>query len=194
MHNLVSNLIVLKKLGVPGSLKKSLKIIPVHWSLFAVGWIKVNTNQATNGSPGLAGGIGVFRNHFGTVMGYFLCPLGSKMAFVAKLETIIQALKFDKLHGCTHIWLEADSFYTVQLLSSHSIDVLWFCCARWFACLRFIFSYVTRIFCEGNKVAYLLSKAAIQAHFVTWSHILPNFCLSTHLGDLGGNCNFRFSC
>lgn len=107
------------------------------------------------------------------------CPFGSKMAFVVELKIVIQSLEFAKFRSWTHIWLEADSFYVVQLFSSCSVDVPWFCLAYWSACLLFIFSInfqVTYTFHKGNKVANLLSKLVVQTHSVTWSHNLLDFC------------------
>lgn len=72
MHNSILDLMVLNKLGVLGSLTRSLKIILVYWSLNTVGLIKVNTNGVAKSSPGSAGGGGVFKNQFSTMVDCFL--------------------------------------------------------------------------------------------------------------------------
>ena len=56
--------------------------------------IKVNTDSATFGNPGLAGSIGIFRTSHGFVKGCFAIPIGIGFAFEAELVATIHATLF----------------------------------------------------------------------------------------------------
>lgn len=64
------------------------------------------------------GGGGVFRDRQGRVLDCFLCLLCNKLAYMAEVETIICALDFVIEKGWSHIWLECDSMYIVNLIFS----------------------------------------------------------------------------
>lgn len=51
---------IMKVFGVHFLPPKELYIIPVHWFLPSPGWIKVNTERASNDFPGLEGKYGIF--------------------------------------------------------------------------------------------------------------------------------------
>lgn len=93
------------------------------------------------------------------------------------------------------IWLESDSIFMVCLLSSHSVSVSWKYQARWSLCLEFILSIdlcVSHIFQEENRVAYLLSKRALDVSQSVWWSILPSFCTRVHHEDILGRKAYRF--
>lgn len=56
MSNIVSDLMLLKGLGVSLTPAKAPKILEVFWCRPFSCWIKVNTNGAINGAHGLLGG------------------------------------------------------------------------------------------------------------------------------------------
>lgn len=60
MWNYMDELLLLHRLGVQGVSCKAHKIVQAHWLLPSGGWIKVNTDGATNGAPGMNGGNGIF--------------------------------------------------------------------------------------------------------------------------------------
>lgn len=102
--------------------------------------LKHNTDGATNGSLGLAGGVGDFRNCWGFFQGCFMIPLGLMTAFKAELLTSIFGLERARHVGWDHIWLKCDSTYVVHLFTFRSHKVLWKFRAPWLACLWFISS------------------------------------------------------
>lgn len=60
------------------------------------------------------------------MVGCFLYPLGSKLAYATELEAIIYPLDFTKLRGWPYVWLECDWSYAVNLLKAYSYDILGF--------------------------------------------------------------------
>ena len=70
------------------------RVIEVCWSPPPPGWIKVNTDGAAFGCPGLAGSGSIFRNCRGFVHGCFAIPIGVDFAFEAELVASIQAISF----------------------------------------------------------------------------------------------------
>ncbi|KAI9192845.1 hypothetical protein LWI28_028433 [Acer negundo] len=90
----------------------------VIWSPPAPGWIKVNTNGAVMGSPGVGGCGGIFRNYRASVKSCFAIPLGQVFAFKTELLAASLAINFAWKYGWYRIWLESDSSFVVQLLSS----------------------------------------------------------------------------
>ncbi|KAK2658521.1 hypothetical protein Ddye_005054 [Dipteronia dyeriana] len=95
----------------------------VIWSPPAPGLTKVNTDGAALSSPCAEGCRGVFRNCRAFVKGCFVVPLDHVFAFEAELLVASMAINFAWQNGWHRIWLESDSSYVVQLLSSCSEQV-----------------------------------------------------------------------
>ena len=92
MRNSISDLLILHRLNIKGSVGKAPRITEVQWLPPNPGWIKVNTDGSTNGSSNPAGYGGVFRTYRGFFKGCFSCPIGVTCAFEAELLGIITAL------------------------------------------------------------------------------------------------------
>ncbi|KAK0608113.1 hypothetical protein LWI29_025664 [Acer saccharum] len=160
MRNCVDDLLILRCFDLRGRL--ALK--SVIWSPPAPGWIKVNTDGAASSSPGVGGCGGVFRNCRAFVKGCFAVPLGQVFAFEAELIAASMAINFAWQNGWHRLWLESDSSYVVQLLSSRSKQVPWRIRQVWQRCIYQISKMefqVSHIFREGNQVADALSKHAL---------------------------------
>ena len=68
MHNCMDDLLILHRFGLQGRPSKAPVIKSVVWSPPPPGWIKVNTDGAAMGSPGVGGwGLVVVVVSFGTV-------------------------------------------------------------------------------------------------------------------------------
>ena len=76
MRNCMDDLLILRRFGRQGRPSKAPVIKSVVWSPPAPGWIKVNTDGAALGSPGVGGCGGIFRNCRAFVKGCFAIPLG----------------------------------------------------------------------------------------------------------------------
>ena len=92
MNNSAVDLIVLKNLNLSGKPSKASRVIEVHWSFPPSGQLKINTDGAAFGSPGLARCAVVFRTSRGFVKGCFAIPLGIAFAFEAELAAAIHAI------------------------------------------------------------------------------------------------------
>lgn len=60
MKNSISDLLVLHRRGIKGRVPKAPLIVEVQWIPPDLGWIKMNTDGAANGSPGMACCGGIF--------------------------------------------------------------------------------------------------------------------------------------
>ncbi|KAK2644794.1 hypothetical protein Ddye_019989 [Dipteronia dyeriana] len=89
------------------------------------------------------------------------------------------AINFAWQNGWHRIWLESDSSYVVQLLSSHSKQVPWRIRQAWQRCIYQISKMefqVFHIFRDENQVADVLSKHALGLEVDSWGK-LPVFLL-----------------
>ncbi|KAK3221349.1 hypothetical protein Dsin_008374 [Dipteronia sinensis] len=127
----------------------------VVWSPSASSWIKVNIDGAALSSPGVRGYGGVFRNCRAFVKGCFVVLLSHVFAFDAKLLMASMAINYAWKYEWGQIWLESDSSYMVQLLSSRTEQVP---------------------FREENKVAVALSKHALGLEVDAWWLYTSSFC------------------
>ena len=195
MKNTIDDLTILRKIGVQGLPSKAPRIIHVPWTPPPCGWIKVNTDGAANGNPGLAGCGGVFRTHRGFFKGGFAFHLGMAFAFESELMGVIKAIDFAVLYNWTSIWLESDSTYVVYLLTNRFRKVPWSLKSRWIRCLQTIDSInfrVSHIFREGNRVADDLSKFAVNHEAPSWWFDILDFCKRSYGEDLIGHGGYRF--
>lgn len=76
----------------------------------------MNFDGATNGSPGPAGGGGVFRDSQSLVSGFYSINVGIVYAFEAKLLTTVFAIEKAKALVWFLIWMECE-FSSVVMLS-----------------------------------------------------------------------------
>ncbi|KAI9181501.1 hypothetical protein LWI28_015585 [Acer negundo] len=196
MHNCMDDLLILRRFGLQGRPSKAPVIKSVIWSPSAPSWIKVNTDGATIGSLGFGGCGGIFRNCRAFVKGCFAIPLGQVFAFEAELLTASLAINFAWKYGWHRLWLESDSSYVVQLLSSRSEMVPWRVHQAWQRCIFQISQIdfqVSHIFKEGNQVADTLSKHALELLGDSWWFSAPPFCSTLVGNDYKGRESFRFS-
>ena len=80
MKNTISNLLIIKTFKLQIKIPKAPSILKVQWNNPPPSWIKVNTNDAANGSPGLAGCGSILKNYkgfckrmFRQASRYYLC-------------------------------------------------------------------------------------------------------------------------
>ncbi|KAK2637349.1 hypothetical protein Ddye_032141 [Dipteronia dyeriana] len=196
MRNCVDDLLILHRFGLYGRLGKAPVIRSVVWSLLAPRWIKVNTDGAALGSPGMGGYGGVFQTCRSFVKACFAVPLGQVFAFEAELLATSLAINYAWNLGWHRTWLESDSSYVVQLLSVRSDQVTcrvhhaWQCCLHQISHMEFQVSYIIR---EGNQVTYALSKHDLGISSDSWWSSTHSFCSSLVGYDCMGRESFKFS-
>ena len=89
MDNSQLDLITLRCLGVSGIPKPLQRIYSVIWVPPPVGWVKINTDGAAKGSPGLAGAGGIFKLSDCSAISSFAVPLGPRFAHETELFAVI---------------------------------------------------------------------------------------------------------
>ncbi|KAK3183818.1 hypothetical protein Dsin_031104 [Dipteronia sinensis] len=94
MKNSVDELQTLHRLHVSGRPSKAPRILEVNWRPPLPSCLKVNTDGAAFGSPGLAGCAGFFCTCRGFVKGYFAIPLGVCFAFEVELAAVVHAVDY----------------------------------------------------------------------------------------------------
>ena len=193
--NKIDELQILHSLRIVGRPSRAPRIIEVLWKFPSPGWIKVNTDGAAFGSPGLAGSAGVFRNCRGFIRGCFALPIGIAYAFEAELVAAIHAINYAWDRGWKHLWLETDSTYLVYLFKRKSKVVPWRWRPAWECALDRTLSmifHVSHIYREGNKVADSLAARAPSISSSTWWNTPPAFVSPLVNDDIIGRPNFRF--
>ncbi|KAK3183302.1 hypothetical protein Dsin_030588 [Dipteronia sinensis] len=196
MWNHMDDLLILHRFGLQGRPSKAPVIKSVVWSPPAPGWIKVNTNGASMGSSGVGGCGCIFRNCRGFVKGCFAFSLSQVFIFEAELLAASLAMNFIWKYGWHRIWLESDSSYVVQLLSSRSeivplrVRQVWQRSIFQISQMHFQVSY---IFNERNQIADALSKHALELQADSWWFSTLPLCSSLVGNDCMGREFFRLS-
>ncbi|XP_057770241.1 uncharacterized protein LOC130990060 [Salvia miltiorrhiza] len=150
-----------RSLGVVSRASPPPLMIEVYWWPPAGQWIKVNTDGSASGSPGFLAAGAVFRDKFGWVRGCFHMKCGRGFAFEAEFHAVITAIAIAHARGWTWLWIEADSTYVVNLLSSRSRDVPWRFVAAWNRTLSLLSDMqimVSHIYREGNAAADVMAN------------------------------------
>ncbi|KAK2647131.1 hypothetical protein Ddye_022326 [Dipteronia dyeriana] len=179
MRNCVDDLLIIRRFDLCGRPARAPVIRSVIWSPPAPGWTKVNIDGVALSSPGAGGCGGIFCNCRAFVKGCFAVPLDHVFAFEVELLAASIAINFAWHNGWHRIWLESDSSYVVQLLSSRSEHVPWRIRQAWQRCIYQISKIefqVSHIFREENQVADALSKHALGLEVDSWWANSPSFC------------------
>ncbi|XP_050222727.1 uncharacterized protein LOC126672819 [Mercurialis annua] len=188
-NNSISELQILSNLRIRNVSPKPLKVTSIFWRPPPSGWIKVNTDSSALGTPGPAGGGGIFRNARGFCKGCFSVNLGSAFAFWAEIETAIFAVLKEKDMGFDHLWLECYSIYVVNLFKRRDWQIPWKLRLKWIACLNYISNIrfvVSHIYREGNIVADTLARHGVSIQGMMWWYQAPDFCSISMYDDLAG--------
>ncbi|GMN27021.1 hypothetical protein TIFTF001_001497 [Ficus carica] len=149
MNNSLTDLLILKTFKIHSRVSRAPKIIEIKWKRPNTWWIKVNMDEAANGSPGIAGCGGIFRTYRGFYKGCFAKPLGVLYAFEVELWGVITAVKYVIKFHWTHLWFECNAIYMVDLLQNKSTNVLWKFLTRWVRAMNYLQEntyYVSHVF------------------------------------------------
>ncbi|KAL6144814.1 hypothetical protein ACLB2K_055504 [Fragaria x ananassa] len=196
MKNTVGELCILHRIGIKGRPSKAPKIVEVMWHVPFIYQVKLNTDGAARGSPGLAGFGGIFRDHLGQVLGCFSGNLGIANALEAELQAVIHAIQMASQRGWHSLWIESDSTLVIHFLSSFQVDVPWRFTTEWFNCRTILTTMtvkVSHIYREGNSVADCLANFGADNVGVHWWDSCPPCAITAYSRDLAGFLNYRFS-
>ncbi|KAF1892262.1 hypothetical protein Lal_00036624 [Lupinus albus] len=169
--------------------------VEVTWKPPRVGWIKVNTDGATNGSPGQAGGGGIFRDFNGVFIAFFASYLEIQDALYAKLYLAMKVIHMAYKRGWWNLWLECDCSLVVDIFNDVS-NAPWKLQNEWLTCkleishMNFCISHIYR---EGNSCDDKLASYGIvsRRNFIWFN--LPIFLSNEyHINRLGlPSCRFH---
>ncbi|XP_057774946.1 uncharacterized protein LOC130993927 [Salvia miltiorrhiza] len=196
--------LITRSLGVVSRASPPPLMIEVYWWPPVGQWIKVNTDGSAAGSPGAIAAGTVFRDKFGWVRGCFHLKCGRGYAFEAELYAVITAITIAHARGWMFLWIEADSMYVVNLLSSRARDVPWRFVASWNRTLNLLMDMqimVSHIYREGNAAADIMANLDRSEGW--WPHAIDDvkkavaLDMATHsflLGVLGTGVRGVGSC
>ncbi|XP_057803295.1 uncharacterized protein LOC131018600 [Salvia miltiorrhiza] len=173
MANSVEDLLILHGLGVPGRPRRSLSYVYVYWIPPPAPWCKISIDGSVHGSPLHIHAGGVIRDS-SHVLGYFHFSAGRGWAFEAELLALVIALEQTVFHGWSHVWIETDCTYLVDLFRSRSDTVPWRFLSRWRKVLASIVNFhiiITHIYREGNRVADCLASSVVDEGY--WNFAIP---------------------
>ena len=108
MKNDMFDFNVLKFFGINTRTSKVLRPLPIRWEFPSSGWVKINTDGAARGYPGLAACGSIFRGSMGEFIGAF-SAFDVQTALVAEFYGVIYVLEEVQKLGLTNVWLECDS-------------------------------------------------------------------------------------
>ncbi|KAL0008067.1 hypothetical protein SO802_009569 [Lithocarpus litseifolius] len=99
---------------------KHYTVAQVRWKKPREGWAKLNTDGASLGNPGRAGGGGVIRDHRGMWMKGFARKIGHATSLLAKFLALRDGLQMALQLGINCLEVELDAKTVVQILLSNS--------------------------------------------------------------------------
>lgn len=96
--------------------------LQVRWNKPSEGWYKLNTNEASLGSPGKAGGGGVIQDHRGNWVQGFAQSIGFTTSVISEFWALRNGLIMTSQMGIPFLQVEMDAKIVVDLVLSNSIS------------------------------------------------------------------------
>ncbi|KAK9990920.1 hypothetical protein SO802_025905 [Lithocarpus litseifolius] len=141
--------------------KKQLISIPVKWNKPPKEWFKLNTDGASSGNPGKAGGGGLIRDCNGRWIKGFSRSIEHASSFVAEFWALRDGLKLALGTGVQRLVVELDAKVVISLITSIGgsnkpyFPLLNDCR---YLLRRFLQTRVVHVFREGNRCANALAR------------------------------------
>uniref|UniRef100_A0A2N9FE83 CCHC-type domain-containing protein n=1 Tax=Fagus sylvatica TaxID=28930 RepID=A0A2N9FE83_FAGSY len=135
---------------------------PIKWKPPDLGWAKLNTDGASLGNPGIAGGGGLIRDSNGDWVGGFARAIGVTTSVQAELRALKDGLMLAIDLGIPYLAIEMDSLVAVEFVNSKTMpNVFLSAIVADCRCLLERFERYTlhHIFREANGCADALAKA-----------------------------------
>ena len=152
--------------------------ISIRWNLPPVGWHKLNTDGASIGNPGKAGGGGVIRNFHGDWVKGYSRSIGYTTSVLAEWWALRDGLILAIQLGINQLEVELDAKVIVELLNgsncpNRNYSPLLNDCRYLLA--RLVQVRVGHIYREANQCADLLAKrgCTMQENFVVFDSPPP---------------------
>lgn len=93
----------------------------IRWTAPPIVWTSLNINAAARGTPGLAGGGGVFRDQSGGFKRAFAASLGVCSAFRAEMMALAKGLEMARQMGITRLFVQMDNENCVKILTKQVV-------------------------------------------------------------------------
>jgi hypothetical protein len=186
---MVSDANILDALSVSPHNRRVSDILMVYWKAPSAPWIKVNTDGSLIGSHAACGGL--FRDHRGSLLGAFVCNIGSSTVFYAEVYAFLLALEYAVQKGWRNVWLESDST-SALLVFKNQLLVPVLLRNRWHnVCNHGIQIISSHIFREGNRCADFLADMGHTTQGKVWLSVLPQAIQTDFFLDRSGFPRFR---
>lgn len=141
-----------------------LKVVKVLWEFPMEGWIKVNSDGASRGNPGMSAISFCVRDDRGDIIHAYGQEIQDTTNTKAEAVAILEALRYCYVHHLSNIWLGTDSMFLKTVIMENWIT-LWMMTAHVEEIRRLMVLCHTRIshiFREGNKLAEHLANYALD--------------------------------
>jgi len=163
----------------------------IRWQLPSLGWVKLSTDGASHGNPGLATAGGVIRGEEDEWLGGFALNIGICSAPMAELWGVYYGLVIAWERGFRRVELEVDSKLVVGFLQTgvtemHPLSFLVRLCHGFIS--RDWLVRVTHVYREANRLADGLANYAFSLDFGFLSlDVCPESVLSIMFEDVNGS-------
>ena len=104
---------------------------PIKWKPLDSGWAKLNTDGASLGNPGIAGGGGLIRDSDGGWVGGFARAIGYTTSVQAELRALKDGLMLAIDLGILYLAIEMDSLVAIDFVNSKTIPNVFFLVLLW---------------------------------------------------------------
>ncbi|KAJ0027563.1 hypothetical protein Pint_36456 [Pistacia integerrima] len=145
--------------------KSSKTIRLVVWQPPLPYWVKVNTDGASKGNPGLSACEGVFIASACEFLGAFAVPLGTQCAYYTELMGVFMAVHIAHANNWRRLWIGSDSSIVVQAIQRTKLDPpealepVWKNIQRKMDSMNIRCSHIYR---EGNRMADKLANLGLK--------------------------------
>lgn len=138
----------------------------IRWHAPKEDWIKLNVDGASKGNLGVAGGGGVFRDHYGNWIKAFACYLGWCTSIRVEILSLLKGLRTAKELRFTKVEVHMDSQITLRKIQTpcQRNQPLYFIIKE---CQELIYNDEWEVklqYCyrEANKIADFLANLGVQ--------------------------------
>ncbi|XP_024640596.1 uncharacterized protein [Medicago truncatula] len=181
---IVSDANILDALLVSPHNRRVSDILMVYWKAPLAPWIKLNTDGSLIGSHAACGGL--FRDHRGSLLGAFVCNIGTSTVFYAEVYAFLLALEYAAQNGWRNVWLESDSTIALLVFKNRSLVLVLLHNGWHNVCNQGIQIISSHVFREGNCCAYFLANMGHTTQGNVWLSVLPQTIQTDFFLDRSG--------
>ncbi|KAL0325030.1 UNVERIFIED_CONTAM: putative ribonuclease H protein [Sesamum radiatum] len=136
----------------------------VYWLKLDASWVKLNTDGASKGNPGLARAGGIVRDYEGKVILAFSEPIGFTNNMVAEMHVVLRGFGICLEKGFSKVWFELDALHVIHLIF-RQVRGVWYIqnmLQHIQIYLKQIEVRISHIFREGNQATDYFANQALE--------------------------------